>query len=176
MRKAVFLDRDGTIIRDKNFLSSPDGIEILPGVPDALRQLKKAGFLLILITNQSGVGRGYFTIEIVDEIHKRLQELLKKEGAILDEIYRCPHHPDDHCECRKPRTKLFRDAIKKWDVDPSASYSIGDKESDLEAGKALGCQTIFIGPQTVPADYHVPSLLDAAACILKEKARKLDSK
>jgi len=143
MAKAVFLDRDGTIIRDKNFLSSPDGIEILPGVPEALRRLKEKGFMLILITNQSGVGRGFFSSETVDEIHTRLQVIL--EDAAPDAIYVCPHHPDDGCKCRKPATRLFEEAIKKYSIDPRRSFAVGDKPSDVEAGRRIGCKTVFLG-------------------------------
>lgn len=167
MSKAIFIDRDGTIIADKHFLSSPEGIEVLPGVADALRRLKKAGFLLMMITNQSGVGRGYFSENTVQEIHDRLQMLLKGKGVRLDDIFICPHHPDDGCECRKPKIKLFEDAIRKYSIDPRRSYAVGDKPGDVEAGKRAGCKTVFLGKDEI-ADYSAANFPAAVDWILSQ--------
>lgn len=149
--KAVFLDRDGTIIKDKDFLSDPAGIEFLEGAQEALSALQKAGFKLVLISNQSGVARGYFTEEAVQDVHRRLKALLTFSGVRLDGVYYCPHLPDAavekyrlDCDCRKPKTGMIRRAVEELGVDPARSFFVGDKESDVEAGRAAGCRTVLV--------------------------------
>lgn len=144
-KKAVFLDRDGTLIEDGPYLSDPGQIRFLDGAVDALKRLKQHGFLLVLITNQSGVGRGHFSEETLRAIHARLQSSLKKEGVALDAIYYCPHSPDAGCKCRKPKPLLFQTAIRDFSINPLASYAVGDKEEDAIAAKQVGCKTILAG-------------------------------
>lgn len=139
MKKAVFLDRDGTIIADMNYLQTSDKIKILPGVAEALRKLREAGYLLVIITNQSGVGRGYFSTRTVGIINSKMVRLFKKEGVVFDKITICPHHPEDHCLCRKPKPGMIIEAAKSLNIDISESAVIGDKMSDIEAGLAAGC-------------------------------------
>jgi D-glycero-D-manno-heptose 1,7-bisphosphate phosphatase len=142
--RAVFLDRDGTLIVEKNYLSKIEEVEFIPGTGKALAKLKKKGFLLILITNQSGVGRGFFTMEDVQRVHRHIVGALQQEGATLDGIYICPHQPEDNCECRKPKTKLIRDAAEKFQIDPKQSFMVGDRELDVQLGHNAGCRSVLV--------------------------------
>jgi D-glycero-D-manno-heptose 1,7-bisphosphate phosphatase len=166
MNKCVFLDRDGTIARDVPYCSAPEQFELLPGAGEGIRLFNTFGFKVILITNQSGVGRGYFSEEILGLIHEKMKAKLANFGAHIDAIYYCPHHPDENCDCRKPKPKLIRLAAKDFDIDLGRSYLIGDSAKDIEAGKAAGCKTILIGnmdiANTPKPDYAVANLLEAA--------------
>jgi len=148
--KAVFLDRDGTIARDVHYCRRPEDFEILPTVPQAIKLLNENGFKVIVVTNQSGIARGYFTEEILTQIHEKMRDELAKYGARVDAIYYCPHHPDDGCECRKPGTALFLRAAREHGIDLRSSYVVGDMQMDIDAGKALGCKTVLVttGPQS----------------------------
>lgn len=150
---AVFLDRDGTIIEDTGYPSGRDPMKILPGVPDAISSLNQAGFKVIVITNQSGVGRGYFDKKAIDEFHAILNDLLALSGARIDAYYFCPHAPDENgnpvCNCRKPRTGLLQSAELDHGLDLELSYLVGDKPSDVEAGKQAGCTAIQLAPDKV---------------------------
>ena len=130
MQKAVFLDRDGTINKDFGYVYKPEDFCFLDGVIEGLRLLQEAGFLLIVITNQSGIARGYYTEEEYLKLEQYVDETLRKEGVHLTQTYHCPHLDED-CNCRKPKTGLFYQAAKDWDIDFSESYAIGDKERDL---------------------------------------------
>lgn len=141
---AVFLDRDGTLIAEKNYLKMIRDVKILPGVPDALSTLRQAGYKLILITDQSGVARGYLTEKKLGAIHKHLQKLLARSNAQLDAIYYCPHHPDDGCRCRKPGLALVKEAKKHFNIDLRKSFSVGDKIKDFEFGQRMGGKGIFV--------------------------------
>lgn len=141
MNKAVFLDRDGTINKDIGYLYRIEELEFLPNAIKAIKILNEVGFLVIVITNQSGVARGYYSEEDIEVLHNHINELLKEYGAHIDAFYYCPHHPDDgigmykvDCNCRKPRTGLIEDAIIDYKIDRNKSYMIGDKKSDIEAG------------------------------------------
>ena len=123
-KKAVFLDRDGTIIEEVNFLSNPDQVNLFTGTFEALRSLKDAGYLIIVVTNQSGVGRGFFSEDDVHAVHARIQELTKDA---VDAFYFCPHLPDDGCECRKPGDGMMRQAAMEFGIDLTKSWIIGDK-------------------------------------------------
>ena len=186
-RRAVFLDRDGTIIEDVGYLRQPEDIRLLGGVSDPLRLLKEHGFLLVLATNQSGVARGLLERTDVDRIHDRLNELLGRALVTLDAIYVCPHHPQDgrapylmHCTCRKPEPGMLLQAQRDLDIDLSASWLIGDQQVDIECGRRAGCQTILVltgrepGPSnqgTVSGpDAVVPDLLGAAQHIIAMEA------
>lgn len=142
---AAFLDRDGVINEDHGYVHRPEEFALLPGVERALKRLRKAGFLLILVTNQSGVARGYFTEEAVSALHDHLAQLLAQQEVAFDGIYHCPHHPDGkvaryarHCACRKPQPGMLLQAIADLGIDPARSFIVGDKQSDLEAGEAAG--------------------------------------
>lgn len=143
-RKAVFTDRDGTINRDVHYLSDPNGLELYPTVAEGIRLLNDAGFLVVVVTNQSGITRGLFTLETLDAIHCRLLEKLAEAGARVDAFYYCPHHPDDGCNCRKPRTGLLQRAVADHGIDPSVSFFMGDRMMDVEAGQGIGCRTVLV--------------------------------
>ena len=167
--RAVFLDRDGTIARDVPYCRRSEDFEILPSVPEAIRLLNQNGFKVVVITNQSGIRRGYFTVETLAQIHKQMEYELALNGAHVDGIYYCPHHPDEGCACRKPNTALFRRAAEEFDIDLSCSLVIGDMRMDIDAGKALGCKTILVttGAQggngiVGSPDYIAGTLLEAA--------------
>jgi len=142
-KKALFLDRDGTIIADTDYPNDPDRVEFVPGTPDALRQIQKE-FELIVISNQSGVGRGLITYGEFQQVHKRFIKLLKEEKIDIAGIYYCVHAPEDECDCRKPSPKMILDAADQHDIDLSASIMIGDKMSDVIAGNRAGCRSVLI--------------------------------
>ena len=172
MNRAAFLDRDGTIARDVHYCRRPEDFEILPTVPEAIRLLNENSFKVIIITNQSGIARGYFTEETLARIHQKMKEELAQSGVKIDAIYYCPHHPDDNCECRKPETALFLKAAKELDIDFSSSFVVGDMQMDIDAGRALGTKTVLVttGPKgdneiIDPPDYTANNLLEAAKWI-----------
>jgi histidinol-phosphate phosphatase family protein len=144
--KAVFIDRDGTINEDGPYLSDPNRFRMYPGVGEGVKRLQDAGFKIIVVTNQSGIGRGYFTEENLAAVHDRMKEEFARYGVTLDGIYYCPHHPGDKCDCRKPNTGLFEAAIAEHDIDAARSYMIGDKELDAAAGEKVGAKTVLIAP------------------------------
>jgi len=152
MKKACFLDRDGTIIIDKGYLKDEKLIEFIPGVPDELRKIKKAGYLLIIVTNQSGVARGYFSEEDVLKINNIMCDRLKQEyGVEIDAVYYCPHFEKGiiprysiPCNCRKPKLGMFTQAIKDYDIDISCSYAIGDRMRDLSICENSNCKGYLV--------------------------------
>lgn len=139
MKKAVFLDRDGTINEEVNYLHECHKLKFIPGTMEALRLLKEKGYLLIVVTNQSGVGRGYFSKEDVDRVHEYMNDLLRTEGAEIDGFYYCPHVEEDKCACRKPQTGLYLKAQEDFNIDFRQSYMVGDKITDILAAEKLGC-------------------------------------
>ena len=180
-RRAVFLDRDGTIVRDVDYLTEVGQLEILPGVPEALRLLHEAGFLLLVVTNQSAIARGWLTEETLAAIHSELNRRLEAEGARIDAFYHCPHLPEGEvpayaraCNCRKPMPGLIERAARDWAVDLETSYVIGDSDRDVEAGKRCGCYSILIGSASSGgADATAADLGGAAELILgRERAQK----
>ncbi len=138
--KAVFLDRDNTLIYDPGYIHRPEEVVLLYGVGEGLRLLKEAGFLLIVISNQSGIGRGYYGEEDFWAVNGRLQQLLKPYGVQIDDFFFCPHRPDEGCRCRKPNTLLVERAARKWGIELSKSFVVGDKESDLQLAFNAGCR------------------------------------
>lgn len=140
----ILLDRDGTLIVERGYLSDAGGVELIPGAAAALRALREAGCGLLLVTNQAGVGRSYFDREALDRVHTRMTELLQNEGVRLDGIYVCPHHPEDGCPCRKPRFGLMEQAAREFAFDPRASFVIGDKAIDIEFGKNARATTVLV--------------------------------
>ncbi|HOP40371.1 MAG TPA: D-glycero-beta-D-manno-heptose 1,7-bisphosphate 7-phosphatase [Geobacteraceae bacterium] len=151
LNRAVFLDRDGVINVEKEYLYRIEDFQFLPGVPRSLRLLKEAGFLLIVVTNQSGVARGYFHLADVHRLHRYLQDQLGSYGVAIDGFYICPHHPDHgtgeyrvECSCRKPMPGLIERAAADFGIDLKRSFLVGDKLSDLEAGRAAGCRCFLV--------------------------------
>lgn len=139
MNKAIFLDRDGTINVEKEYLHECDKLEFIPGVVEALTILKKKGYLLIVISNQSGVGRGYFPVEDVKKLNQYMNQLLEEQQAGIDDFYFCPHVEADACTCRKPQTGMYEKAAREHDIDFKTSYMVGDKVSDILGAEKLGC-------------------------------------
>jgi D-glycero-D-manno-heptose 1,7-bisphosphate phosphatase len=173
-RRFVLLDRDGTLMVEKHYLSDPEGVELIPGAAAALRRLAQRGLGLAVITNQSGVGRGYFDLVRLAEIHRRLEQLLAREGVRLDGIFFCPHHPDAGCACRKPRTELVERASRLLDFDPSRAFVVGDLPSDVALARALDATSVLVrtghGARTeadgeAAPDHTVADLPAAAALI-----------
>lgn len=146
MKKAVFLDRDGTILREVEYLSRAEDMEILPGAARALRRLGEAGYLRLVVTNQSGVARGYFGSEVVEGLNEELRRRLKREGADVEDFAYCPHLPalTGPCDCRKPAPGLLLELAARHGVDLSASWMVGDKAVDVAAGKNSGCRAALV--------------------------------
>jgi D-glycero-D-manno-heptose 1,7-bisphosphate phosphatase len=144
--RAVFLDRDGTLIEDPGYLNDPARMRLLPGVAGAIHRLNTAGFLAIVVTNQSGIARGRLTYETYTSIAQRLEDMLGAEGARLDAQYMCPHLPEitGACDCRKPGTLLYREAAERFGIDFTTSWWIGDRERDVVPARTLGGRGILI--------------------------------
>lgn len=142
--KAVFLDRDGTVIHEKpgTYLSDPAKVKLYQSAPAAFKLLRKCGFKFFIVSNQSGIGRGYFTEKEVNAVHARMLKLLRP--AVIEEIAFCPHAPEQNCSCRKPKPALGLRLIKKYHIDPAQSYMIGDKKADVEFGHALGFKSVLV--------------------------------
>ena len=168
-QKAVFLDRDGTINKYVGFLRSIDEFELLPGVTDAIKVINSSGYLVIVVTNQPVIARGEVTFEQLHEIHNKMETLMGTDGAYLDGIYFCPHHPHKgyegevpelkfECECRKPKPGMLIKAAEDFNIDLAASWMIGDGENDVKAGKAAGCKTGLIGTHNFGQDITITSL------------------
>ena len=138
------LDRDGTLIEERHYLSDPCEVELITGVADSLRELTEMGLGLVVITNQSGIGRGFFDERQVALVHQRMCELLEAEGVRLSGIYFCPHAPEDSCTCRKPAAALVERAVQDLGFDPQDSFVIGDKVCDIELGQQVGATTFLV--------------------------------
>jgi D,D-heptose 1,7-bisphosphate phosphatase len=155
MSHAVFFDRDGTINVDPGYIGSANLVELLPGVPEGIIRLKEKGFKIIVISNQSGIARGYFTEKEVNEIHFRINEILNRMNTGIDAFYFCPFHPDfnspEECECRKPSPKMIFEASRDFALDVHKSYMVGDKMTDVECGTNAGVKTVLINV-TVPSE------------------------
>jgi D-glycero-D-manno-heptose 1,7-bisphosphate phosphatase len=143
-KRYVLLDRDGTIIADRHYLSDPAGVELLPGAAAGLRALQRLGLGLVVLSNQSGLGRGYFQEADLWAVHERLRQLLAAEGIRLDGSYYCPHLPEEACACRKPGPGLVEQAAAQHGFDPGQCFVIGDKRSDIEMGQAVGAVSILV--------------------------------
>jgi D-glycero-D-manno-heptose 1,7-bisphosphate phosphatase len=187
MRKAIFLDKDGTLISDIPYNVDPSLITLEPSAAEAIRQWKEQGYLVIVVSNQSGIARGYFNESAMEKIILRLQELLQQEGADLDAFYYCPHHPEGYvapyarlCDCRKPEPGMLLQAAREWNINLNESWMIGDILHDVEAGNSAGCKTILIdnGHETEwqISDLRKPTsvaytLSEAAGIILQSQLR-----
>jgi len=146
IRRALFVDRDGTLNPDLHYLKDADRLELFRGVGNALSLAHDHGYLVVCVTNQSGVERGFYGRDDVERIHRRLNELLQPHRARVDAFYYCPHTPEARCECRKPGTLLFRQARDEWNIDFATSAIVGDRELDVEAGRKLGLLTAVVSP------------------------------
>ena len=188
MEKVIFLDRDGTLNAEVNYLHRPEDLQLLPGVPEALRRLKEAGYKLVVVTNQAGVARGYYREADVDTLHRYMNEILAADGAEIDAFFYCPHHPEHgigaykkNCLCRKPGTGMFEQAGALFDVDRKSSWMIGDKLIDTEAGRNYGVRTVLVGTgygraeaekiqaqREKPFDFYAEDLETAVRLILED--------
>lgn len=148
----AFLDRDGTIIHDANYIRDPDDVALLPGAAAAIARLNRAGVIVVVVTNQSGIARGWLSTGDYDSVRRRIDDLLAREDARIDATYVCPHFPEitGPCDCRKPALKLFRDAIADYGIDPGASLFIGDRWRDVAPATALGGRPIFLDVGSSP--------------------------
>lgn len=180
--RLVLIDRDGTINVERNYLSAPDQIQLLPQAADGINFLRELGLTIAVVTNQSGIGRGFFDAARLAEIHTRLQEVLRESGTNIDAIYFCPHAPEDNCKCRKPQTNLAEQAARDFNADLSKSFVIGDNVCDIELGKNIGATTILVrtgygetAARKIEAqpDYTVENLFEAAV-LIKEILEKDD--
>lgn len=183
MDKVVFLDRDGTINIDTGYISDTKGLEIFAGVSEAIKDLKEAGYKTVIVTNQSGIGRGYFRQEDLEKVNDKILQLIEEEASVkglpsltktIDKIYFCPHSPDENCNCRKPETGMIDDAKKDFNIDIKNSYVIGDKEADVNLGKNAGIKTILVltgdgekHRDKCEPDFVAKDLKEAADFILK---------
>lgn len=168
-QKAIFLDRDGTINKYVGYLRTPEQFELLEGVGEAIRKINLSGYLAIVVTNQPVIARGEVTVDGLQQIHNKMETMLGKEGAYLDGVYYCPHHPNKGfageveelkvvCECRKPKAGLLLQAAKDFNIDLSQSWMIGDSENDVLAGKNAGCKTAFLGNGKFGQDISINSI------------------
>ncbi|HKI33283.1 MAG TPA: HAD family hydrolase [Gemmataceae bacterium] len=145
MRPALFLDRDGTLIEDVSYPRDPDRVRLLPGAAGALRRLARAGFALVIVSNQSGVGRGLFSRAEAEAVHAEVMRRFAEVGVVFDGAYYCYHAPDEGCDCRKPAPGLLVRAAAELGLDPGRSLMVGDKPIDVEAGAAAGCRGVLLG-------------------------------
>jgi D-glycero-D-manno-heptose 1,7-bisphosphate phosphatase len=178
------MDRDGTLIEEVGYLDRLDRIEVYPYSVDAVRLLNRAGFTVVVTTNQSGVARGYFDEAFVDQVHRRLHGMFEAGGARIEAFYYCPHHPDadvaayrQDCDCRKPRPGLLHRAARDLNLDPRRSFVVGDRSNDVEAGNALGAATVLVrtgygsdatASTAGAARAVVGNLIDAVSWILRQ--------
>ena len=182
--RAVFLDRDGTIIEEVGYLDRPERVEFFPWTTDAIRVLNRAGLAVVLVSNQSGIARGFFTEAIVDDVQQRISEMLAAGGARIDAHYYCPHHPDGKvpglarvCDCRKPARGLVDRAVTEFGIDPERSFVVGDRWLDIGLARTVGAKAVLVRtgygdseerkpPQDLRADVVVDNLIAASSWIL----------
>ncbi len=177
LRTAVFLDRDGTIARYREYCCEPEDFELLPGIGEAIQRLNHSGFLVIVVTNQSAIGRGWLTHERLEAIHGKMRRELARHQASVDAIYVCPHHPDNGCACRKPSGEMLIRASRELGVSLGDSYLIGDRLQDVLAGRSAGCTTILVRSGHVPEeledvepDHESANLSEAVTWILQRES------
>ena len=191
MRVAVFLDRDGTINEEKGYLNHIDRFVLIPGAAAAIRSINESGLKAVVVTNQSGVARGYFPKELIDQVHQKMSDLLEEEGAFLDGTYTCTHAPpnegeSDGCGCRKPKIGLMQQAAQDLNLDLEKSYVVGDRFKDVEMARNAGAKAIlvltgygkgeleFLGPSSkVQADFVAEDLAEAVEWILSDRSGKV---
>jgi D-glycero-D-manno-heptose 1,7-bisphosphate phosphatase len=186
-RRAVFLDRDGTLNVNHGYVGDPANVELIPAAAEGVRALAKAGFAVVVASNQSGIARGYFTATDADAVDARVRELLAQRGAAVDAFYRCPHlpeallaKPESGCDCRKPKPAMLLRAAADLNLDLARSWMIGDRLADMQAGHAAGCRCVAVDgvpPHAPPEDFssappehRAHDLMDAAQYILSQTA------
>jgi D-glycero-D-manno-heptose 1,7-bisphosphate phosphatase len=186
--KAVFLDRDGTINVDYGYLNHSDQMDLITGAGEAIKKLNEAGYKVIVVSNQAGIARGLASEDQVQSCNKTLQKKVLNEGGIIDAIYYCPHHPEHgthpykkKCDCRKPEPGQVQAAEKKFNLDLSKSFMVGDKTTDIELGKNAGLKTVFVltgkgegeepklAEKKLKPDHKAPSIVEAIEWILSKK-------
>ena len=187
MSRTVFVDRDGVIIEDGEYVHRVEDLKLVPGAVDGLRDLSVAGFQIIIVTNQAGIARGFFTEEEYHVFSNHLLAILEKGGVRIRAVYFCPHHPTEgigryrvECLCRKPRTGMLQRAAMEQPIEASSSWMIGDKTSDIQAGSDFGSKTILVrtgyggkdGQCASEPDYVAEDILEAARLILKQTLKK----
>src|SRR2546428_7901339 len=174
MARAVFLDRDGPILEDPGFLHQPGRARLLPGAGEAIRRLNAAGFLVVTVSNQSGIARGLYDVAAYHAVQQRLSELLAAHGARIDAAYFCPHHPEitGPCECRKPGTQLVPEAQDALGIDFGRSAFVGDRPSDVEPARALGGRGILV--ETGAGGAHVAQARVLSATVVPDLAAAVD--
>lgn len=183
---AIFLDRDGTLNVEVNYLHKIENFEWVPGAPAAVRRLNELDVPVLVVTNQSGVARGYYDEDAVERLHAFMEEELEKVGGVIDDFYYCPYHPEGTVEayrgqshCRKPNPGMFEEAIDEWSVDPTRSFVVGDKNSDLIPGNELGMTTVLVrtghgdDEDEAVADHVVPDVSAAVDLIEREFERNV---
>ncbi len=182
--RAVFLDRDGTIIEEVGYLDRPERVEFFPWTIDAIRVLNRAGLAVVLVSNQSGIARGFFTDAVVEDVHRRMADMLAAGGAHIDAYYYCPHHPDGRvpelakvCDCRKPARGLVDRAVAEFGIDPRRSFVVGDRWLDVGLARTVGAKGVLVRtgygdseerkpPKDLEADMIVDNLIAASSWIL----------
>jgi D-glycero-D-manno-heptose 1,7-bisphosphate phosphatase len=178
-KRFILADRDGTLIVEKHYLSDPEQVELFPGCAAALADAREQGWGIVCVTNQAGVGRGYFQESAVHAVNERVESLLNAEGAKVDRYYFCPDHPDSVSTHRKPEPGMALDAARDFDIDLAASIVVGDKPCDIDLGKAIGATTVLVRTgygakhevaQDCDPDYVIDSIAELSA-ILKEVSR-----
>ena len=191
MERVIFLDRDGTLNEEVHYLHKKEDLQLIDGVPEALRRFRENGYRLVVVTNQAGVARGYYQEEDVKLLHEYMNEILRPLRAEIDCFFYCPHHPEHgigaykkNCSCRKPDIGMFEQAEQYFQVDKAHSWMIGDKLIDVEAGKRFGVRTVLVGTgygakvhqeltgqerRKLPYDVYAKTLADAASAILEGK-------
>jgi histidinol-phosphate phosphatase family protein len=180
-RRAVFLDRDGTVSRYVEYCRRPKDLSLLPGAGEAIKRLNHRGLAVIVVTNQSAIGRGWLTVRMLEAIHQKMRRELRRAGARIDQIYFCPHRPEDGCGCRKPASGMFERAAQELRLELRESYMIGDRALDVASGMAIGARTILVrtghppepGQQARP-DFEAATLAEAVEWIMARE-RELDS-
>lgn len=190
-RRAIFMDRDGTVCEEVGYVNHVSRLKLLPRSAEAIRLANDAGFQTVVVTNQAGAARGYFTEDRIEEAHDRMRQLLGEAGARVDGIYYCPHHPEvgdpryrKECDCRKPRPGMFLRARDEMGIDLAASYVVGDSTRDIQAGASIGATTVLVltgygrgelehqsAGWKVHPDQTCADLLDAVKWILEREAR-----
>ena len=189
MDRVIFLDRDGTINKEISYLYRPEELVILPGAAEGIALLRREGYRIVVVTNQAGIARGYYTPDQMHMLHQYLNEQLKQDGAWIDEFYYCPHHPvhglgeyKKACSCRKPGTGMLEMAGRRYHIDKQGSYIIGDKRIDVQAGHNFGIRGILVGTGYGPRemreameageepfyDFYAETLVDAAEYIIRK--------
>jgi len=176
MNKAIFLDRDGTINHDNGYVHKLEDFKLLPKTIEALKNLKD--FKFFIITNQSGIGRKFFTKNDFNKFNSHLIDVLKENSIIIEKTFVCPHHPDEECDCRKPNIKFIKEIEKEFNIDLKNSWVIGDHPHDIEMGKSAGCKTIYVltghgkkhqNDLKIKPDYTTENLYEASKIIIKNE-------